>query len=61
MSYTIVTNTGKEYDLNDVPLGLYPMFCRECGSRLGWATHDIPCYGYIVCEDCIHILKTKEV
>ena len=38
--------------------GLDPIFCSDCGNRVGWADDSGQCLGYLFCEDCAK--KPKE-
>ena len=42
--------------------GLDPIFCSDCGNRIGWADHDgfydVPDGNHLFCEDCAK--KPKE-
>jgi len=44
--------------------GLDPIFCSDCGDRIGWADHDgfydVPDGNHLFCEDCAKKPKTEE-
>jgi hypothetical protein len=40
---------------------LSPIFCEECGNRIGWAEDAQSCeLGYMFCEDCAKKPKTED-
>lgn len=41
--------------------GLDPIFCSDCGCRIGWAEDSDQCnLGYMFCEDCSKKPKKEE-